>query len=53
LESPPTTPIISYRKMEEDPEGNKWARSLKGTKTIKVSYIDAWLITLLGADIHF
>ena len=44
---------ISYRKKEEDPEGNKWARSLKGTKTIKVSYIDAWLITLLGADIHF
>jgi len=30
---------ISYRKKEEDPEGNKWARSLKGTKTIKVSYI--------------
>lgn len=30
---------ISYRKKEEDPEGNKWARSLKGTKTIKVRYI--------------
>nr|KYP64138.1 putative inactive receptor kinase At1g27190 family [Cajanus cajan] len=26
---------LSYRKKEEDPEGNKWARSLKGTKTIK------------------
>jgi len=38
---------ISYRKREEDPEGNKWARSLKGTKTIKVSYI------IHGADIPF
>ncbi|KAK7394619.1 hypothetical protein VNO78_15152 [Psophocarpus tetragonolobus] len=28
---------ISYRKKEEDPEGNKWATSLKGTKQIKVS----------------
>lgn len=25
------------RKKEEDPEGNKWARSIKGTKGIKVS----------------
>ncbi|XP_027929026.1 probably inactive leucine-rich repeat receptor-like protein kinase At5g48380 [Vigna unguiculata] len=31
---------ISYRKKEEDPEGNKWARSLKGTKTIKVSMFE-------------
>ncbi|KAK8466282.1 hypothetical protein PHAVU_008G050700 [Phaseolus vulgaris] len=31
---------ISYRKREEDPEGNKWARSLKGTKTIKVSMFE-------------
>jgi hypothetical protein len=29
----------AYRKKEEDPEGNKWARSLKGTKGIKASYI--------------
>ncbi|CAJ1824469.1 unnamed protein product [Sphenostylis stenocarpa] len=31
---------ISYRKKEEDPEGNKWARSLKGTKTTKVSMFE-------------
>ncbi|XP_020218800.1 probably inactive leucine-rich repeat receptor-like protein kinase At5g48380 [Cajanus cajan] len=31
---------LSYRKKEEDPEGNKWARSLKGTKTIKVSMFE-------------
>jgi len=28
---------VSHRKKEEDPEGNKWARILKGTKKIKVS----------------
>ncbi|XP_050366351.1 probably inactive leucine-rich repeat receptor-like protein kinase At5g48380 [Argentina anserina] len=28
---------VSARKKEEDPEGNKWARILKGTKGIKVS----------------
>jgi hypothetical protein len=27
---------VSYRKKEEDPEGNKWARILKGTKKVKV-----------------
>jgi Leucine-rich repeat (LRR) protein len=27
---------VSYRKKEDDPEGNKWARILKGTKKIKV-----------------
>ncbi|XP_045787969.1 probably inactive leucine-rich repeat receptor-like protein kinase At5g48380 [Trifolium pratense] len=30
----------AYRKKEEDPEGNKWARSLKGTKAIKVSLFE-------------
>lgn len=28
---------VSFKKKEEDPEGNKWARSLKGTKQIKAS----------------
>ncbi|KAF7825906.1 putative inactive leucine-rich repeat receptor-like protein kinase [Senna tora] len=28
---------VSAKKKDEDPEGNKWARSLKGTKGIKVS----------------
>jgi hypothetical protein len=27
---------VSYRKKEEDPKGNKWARILKGTKKVKV-----------------
>ncbi|KAJ7950594.1 Receptor-like kinase [Quillaja saponaria] len=31
---------MSVRKKEEDPEGNKWARSLKGTKGIKVSMFE-------------
>ncbi|KAK7295232.1 hypothetical protein RJT34_18137 [Clitoria ternatea] len=31
---------VSYKKKEEDPEGNKWARSLKGTKAIKVSMFE-------------
>ncbi|KAK7382770.1 hypothetical protein VNO80_01830 [Phaseolus coccineus] len=30
---------VSFKK-EEDPEGNKWARSLKGTKQIKVSMFE-------------
>ncbi|KAK7386228.1 hypothetical protein VNO78_26291 [Psophocarpus tetragonolobus] len=30
---------VSFKK-EEDPEGNKWARSLKGTKQIKVSLFE-------------
>ncbi|KAK7301472.1 hypothetical protein RJT34_12337 [Clitoria ternatea] len=30
---------VSFKK-EEDPEGNKWARSLKGAKTIKVSMFE-------------
>lgn len=29
---------VSHKKKEEDPEGNKWARMLKGTKAIKASY---------------
>ena len=28
---------VAVRKKEEDPEGNKWARSIKGTKGIKAS----------------
>ena len=28
---------VVVRKKEEDPEGNKWARSIKGTKAIKAS----------------
>lgn len=28
---------VSAKKKDEDPEGNKWARSLKGTKKIKAS----------------
>ncbi|BAT96950.1 inactive leucine-rich repeat receptor-like protein [Vigna angularis] len=31
---------VSVKKKEEDPEGNKWARSLKGTKQIKVSMFE-------------
>ncbi|KAI9075654.1 hypothetical protein K1719_042351 [Acacia pycnantha] len=31
---------VSVIKKEEDPEGNKWARSLKGTKGIKVSMFE-------------
>ncbi|KAI4354094.1 hypothetical protein L6164_002993 [Bauhinia variegata] len=31
---------VAVRKKEEDPEGNKWARSLKGTKGIKVSMFE-------------
>ncbi|XP_062081435.1 probably inactive leucine-rich repeat receptor-like protein kinase At5g48380 [Humulus lupulus] len=31
---------VAVRKKEEDPEGNKWARSLKGTKAIKVSMFE-------------
>lgn len=31
---------VAVRKKEEDPEGNKWARSLKGTKGIKASYFN-------------
>ena len=29
--------VSMKRKKEEDPQGNKWARSIKGTKAIKVS----------------
>ncbi|KAK7256354.1 hypothetical protein RIF29_29796 [Crotalaria pallida] len=31
---------LPLKKKEEDPEGNKWARSLKGTKAIKVSMFE-------------
>lgn len=44
------------RRKEEDPDGNKWARSIKGTKTIKVRYLNLnpYLITsLLVCTFHF
>ncbi|XP_045792723.1 probably inactive leucine-rich repeat receptor-like protein kinase At5g48380 [Trifolium pratense] len=31
---------VSYRKKEEDPEGNKWTKGLKGAKAIKVSLFE-------------
>nr|XP_023874013.1 probably inactive leucine-rich repeat receptor-like protein kinase At5g48380 isoform X1 [Quercus suber]XP_023874014.1 probably inactive leucine-rich repeat receptor-like protein kinase At5g48380 isoform X2 [Quercus suber]XP_023874015.1 probably inactive leucine-rich repeat receptor-like protein kinase At5g48380 isoform X2 [Quercus suber] len=31
---------VSVKKKEEDPEGNKWAKSLKGVKGIKVSMFE-------------
>ncbi|KAG2669730.1 hypothetical protein I3843_14G045500 [Carya illinoinensis] len=31
---------VSVKKKEDDPEGNKWAKSLKGTKGIKVSMFE-------------
>ncbi|KAL5580090.1 hypothetical protein UlMin_012532 [Ulmus minor] len=33
-------PRIIRRKKEDDPEGNKWAKSIKGTKGIKVSMFE-------------
>ncbi|RDX96019.1 putative inactive leucine-rich repeat receptor-like protein kinase, partial [Mucuna pruriens] len=42
---------VSFKK-EEDPEGNKWARSLKGTKAIKASYIDALHRTYMNIITH-
>lgn len=43
-------------KKEEDPEGNKWARSLKGTKAIKASYVNLLHILYMiaiGGNIQF
>ncbi|TKY65313.1 inactive leucine-rich repeat receptor protein kinase [Spatholobus suberectus] len=42
---------ISYRKKEEDPEGNKWATSLKGTKTIKVSMFEKTISKMNLSDL--
>ena len=35
---------VSIKKKEEDPEGNKWARSIKGAKAIKVYHVDDSLL---------
>ena len=35
---------VSVKKKEEDPEGNKWAKSLKGVKGIKASEFSAPLL---------
>lgn len=42
---------VSVRKKEEDPEGNKWARSLKGTKGIKVSMFEKSVTKMRLSDL--
>ncbi|XP_004510191.1 probably inactive leucine-rich repeat receptor-like protein kinase At5g48380 [Cicer arietinum] len=42
---------VSYRKKEEDPEGNKWARTMKGTKTIKVSLFEKSISKMKLSDL--
>ncbi|XP_027349673.1 probably inactive leucine-rich repeat receptor-like protein kinase At5g48380 [Abrus precatorius] len=42
---------VSYRKKEEDPEENKWARSLKGTKGIKVSMFEKTISKMNLSDL--
>ncbi|KAJ7961722.1 Receptor-like kinase [Quillaja saponaria] len=42
---------VSVRKKEEDPEGNKWARSLKGTKGIKVSMFEKSVLKMKLSDL--
>ncbi|XP_028223576.1 probably inactive leucine-rich repeat receptor-like protein kinase At5g48380 [Glycine soja] len=42
---------VSFKKKEEDPEGNKWARSLKGTKQIKVSMFEKSIPKMKLSDI--
>lgn len=39
------------RKKEEDPEGNKWARSIKGTKGIKVSMFEKSISKMRLSDL--
>ncbi|CAI8608291.1 unnamed protein product [Vicia faba] len=41
----------SYRRKEEDPEGNKWARSIKGTKGIKVSLFEKSISKMKLSDL--
>lgn len=41
---------VAYKK-EEDPEGNKWARSLKGTKAIKVSLFEKSISKMKLSDL--
>lgn len=38
---------VYVKKKEDDPEGNKWAKSIKGTKGIKASYYPIQFNTLL------
>ncbi|XP_057435843.1 probably inactive leucine-rich repeat receptor-like protein kinase At5g48380 [Lotus japonicus] len=42
---------VSHKKKEEDPEGNKWARMLKGTKAIKVSMFDKSISKMRFSDL--
>ncbi|XP_015962127.1 probably inactive leucine-rich repeat receptor-like protein kinase At5g48380 [Arachis duranensis] len=42
---------VSTRKKEEDPEGNKWAKSIKGTKQIKVSMFEKTLTKVKLSDL--
>ncbi|KAG5107895.1 hypothetical protein JHK84_044802 [Glycine max] len=42
---------VSFKKKEEDPEGNKWARSLKGTKRIKVSMFEKSISKMKLSDL--
>ncbi|KAK7350547.1 hypothetical protein VNO77_09286 [Canavalia gladiata] len=42
---------VSFKKKEEDPEGNKWARSLKGTKAIKVSMFEKSISKMKLSDL--
>ncbi|XP_024020844.1 probably inactive leucine-rich repeat receptor-like protein kinase At5g48380 [Morus notabilis] len=42
---------VAVRKKEEDPEGNKWARSLKGTKGIKVSMFEKSITKMRLSDL--
>ncbi|CAL5195380.1 unnamed protein product [Lathyrus oleraceus] len=41
----------TYRRKEEDPEGNKWARSIKGTKGIKVSLFEKSISKMKLSDL--
>ncbi|KAM6540625.1 hypothetical protein CsatB_005072 [Cannabis sativa] len=42
---------VAVRKKEDDPEGNKWARSLKGTKAIKVSMFEKSVTKMRLSDL--
>ncbi|XP_061359187.1 probably inactive leucine-rich repeat receptor-like protein kinase At5g48380 [Gastrolobium bilobum] len=42
---------VPFMKKEEDPEGNKWARSLKGTKAIKVSMFEKSISKMKLSDL--
>ncbi|KAL2319348.1 hypothetical protein Fmac_028317 [Flemingia macrophylla] len=42
---------VSFMKKEEDPEGNKWARSLKGAKAIKVSMFEKSISKMKLSDL--